>query len=489
MDSHSAQRFNMKLIYSTIFSVCLLTLSLFCRADRYYTWVDENGEVRHTLIADPVSQEPLKTPAEKSGDQSKVDAPANEPAYDDPSESKTENKPENTSVNTSVNTSENKTETDEANKSEALSADEALREDSQSASHNEVNAESENPLDTADTDTNPDEIANQISQARAQESAASQPDESIPAKASSAVPSEYTDQTKVQGTATVISSKVEGHDKAVDKAVDKAYQSSAVIEFEGEEYIDAAELERRGFVKPKEQRFYTVIDSDGHYRNIPYPDNAEIDSEATVELIEPQNYRIVAKEQPMADVIGLDNADPQALALLGIRPEDQSEIAILARHCCEDLKTYEHVELDQGDGNLLEVNEKDYAHEFGIGHSLLRIVKLPATDEVQTLRIRTYAGPKVFYPSILVLDEEYQPQRFLQDIVYVYEPENWFRYGYLEGYFKVDSQKSKYLVIFTTKKDERKLTVVEGIEEKPIVLHHDNQGILHLSQIGSPDKP
>ncbi len=394
----------MKAVYSLAIFLCWVLASSVSHGARYYTWVDENGEVRHTLVSDPEDaatekKQPVKNPTMESE-----------------------------ITDTSHSGEQQQTEL----------------KDRQQGSSGGVSDEV--VVDNTET------VSQEVGKQNQIDGANKEPDVEV--------------------------SPV-GHDSA-DKTEPR---SSTVIEFDGEEYIDAAELERQGFVKPKEQRFYTVIDSDGRYRNIPYPENAEISGGASVQLTEPQKFQIVAKEQAFRADNASSHADPEALAMLGIEADDQKELAILSEHCCEELKTFDNVELDMGEGNLLEINEKDYSFDFGIGNSLVRVIKLPESEGIQTLRIRTYAGPKIFYPSVLILNEEYRPQRFLQDLVYVYEPENWFRYGYLEGYFKVDPSKSRFLVIFTTQKDERKRTVVEGIEERAIILNHGRQGILHLSRI------
>ncbi|OZG71280.1 hypothetical protein BTA51_21785 [Hahella sp. CCB-MM4] len=420
----------MKIVARLTFLLISASFAICAYADRYYTWIDENGEVRHTLISEPdKKREPVTRKTEPTA---KVEpATVQEHAAElDNSSSKTLQK-----------------------NSDALNSP---TEPGSEANHSEVSAET---VSVPEVSKGNDEAENDVGKAKIADH----------------------DVAKNEGEGRVNSSATSQPEGSTPSSV-----AHSVRRFEGEDYVDAEDLAAGGFAPAKPQRFYTVIDSDGSYRNIPYPEDAEISAEPNLQPVLPESFQVVANEQLLEGVTPGMKADSYAVELFGLE-SDRREIDIVADHCCEALKTFDRVELDLSEGNLLEINEKDYSHQFGLGSSLVRIITLPETEEELTLGIRTYAGPKVFYPSVLVLDSEFKPQRLIQDIVYVYEPENWFRYGYLEGYFKVSPTSSRYLVIFTTKEDERKRTVVEGIEDKPIILNHAGMGIVHLSKAGTAE--
>ncbi|WP_020409399.1 MalM family protein [Hahella ganghwensis] len=415
-----------RLFRLTLALMLILAIPL-AQADRYYTWVDENGEVRHTLISDPASE---KTVPEKHRDK------ASEKKEVEVKQVESTDRDKLITADTDQVLLDRDSEL-EKNRKELPGTDQ------ESAAANNAGPANE-ALDSGDNAVRSENEAERIASGLA-------------------------DSTSAQDTSSSeVTTEVKGF--------------SSVRRFEGEEYVDAEELEANGFRPAKQQRFYTVIDSDGRFRNIPYPEDAELSTQAQLQPVKPENFQVVAKEQSFINRVP-EQADSYATKLLGLESSSR-EIDVLLDHCCESLETYDRVELDLEEGNLLEINEKDYSHQFGVGSSLLRILELPVVEGELTLELRTYANPRVFYPSVLVLDENFSPQRLLQDIVYVYEPENWFRYGYLEGYLKVDPTQSRYLVIFTTKLDERKRTVVEGIEEKPIIMEHAGKGIIHVSLAG-----
>ncbi len=392
-------------------------IAMSAHADRYYTWIDENGEVRHTLISEPA--QPEKTTKNEDNDSEPLSPPLQV------EERQRQATPDATEPGGLVS----------SEYSSDSGADRETREELSGSGQEELGiVESKSLVNAGD---------NKPKQ-----------------------------ETPLSGSAN-----------SKGNAVVPKGASPHIRRFEGEDYVDAENLEAQGVAPAKPQRFYTVIDSDGSFRNIPYPEDAQITTQSQVQPVLPESFQIVAKEQVLEGVNPKMQADSYAVELFGLDSKKR-EIDIVADHCCEALKTFDRVEFDLSEGNLLEINERDYSYQFGLGASLLRILSLPDMEEELTFGIRTYAGPKVFYPSVLVLDEEFKPQRLIQDIVYVYEPENWFRYGYLEGFFKVDLARSRYLVIFTTKDDERKRTVVEGIEDRPIVMNHAGMGIVHVSRAG-----
>ncbi len=245
---------------------------------------------------------------------------------------------------------------------------------------------------------------------------------------------------------------------------------------EGEEYTDAEVLEKRGFDQ-NTGGFYTIVDAEGNYINVPKQGQLPT---ATADQA-PQNYQIVAREQSLKETASPGKADPLALQLLGIDQSDRRDIDIVAANCCEELLTFDRTELDDEDDRVIEIDDRDYFHQFGVGRSLLRVISLPEEMESPLYRLRSFAVPGIFYPSIITLDKDFQPVRLIQDILYIYEPANWFRHAYMEGFFTVQPEHEKYLILFSSYDDKRKRTVIESPGAKTVVLDHQQEGILNLA--------
>ncbi|WLQ15300.1 MalM family protein [Hahella aquimaris] len=367
----------------------LLSLALFSSgsvlADRYYTWVDENGQVRHTLIRDgqpaaspQAQQQTLPEAAQSTPEQSPTSTEAAAPPVE-----------------------------------------------------KEINAEA-----TSSSQAQEVSVANDVQEV---------------SKADSPQPASPVSQSK--------SSQREIIDEST--------------------YIDAAELEKRGFVREGDSRFYTWVDTNGVMHTEEY-NPADAKSKAHVQPLQPT--QVVADEQRIEKASLPEGADPFAADLLGLNaPGAKQEIDLIYERCCENLVNDERVELEFDDGELLEIHKDEQGYNFGVGYSLYRVVEIPEGSVNRLLQLRAYAQPDAFYPSVLVLDSAWKPVRFLQDLLYIYEPENWFRYGYLEGFLRVKTKDEKYLVLLTTGADLKKRTVAEGVADKPVVISHSASGILHLA--------
>jgi hypothetical protein len=102
--------------------------------------------------------------------------------------------------------------------------------------------------------------------------------------------------------------------------------------FDTSDYIDAAELEKRGFVRDGKQAFYTWIDGEGNLRSAPVGDSAK---SVVVMVPEKKNFAVVAREERLDGLALPSGADPQALAMLGLdRPPVDRDIDKLAVRCC-----------------------------------------------------------------------------------------------------------------------------------------------------------
>ncbi|ABC28997.1 conserved hypothetical protein [Hahella chejuensis KCTC 2396] len=368
-------------------TVSLLLLALLSSgsalADRYYTWVDENGQVRHTLI-----RETQPEPSAQTQQQTQPEA-----------------------VQSTPEQSPGSTETTVPLIEQEINA--------------ELRVSSEAPGD--------------------------------------AVANESREVSKEESPQPQLSQPKSSHREIIDEST----------------YIDAVELEKRGFVREGDSRFYTWVDTNGVMHTEEYHP-ADAKSKARAQPLQPA--QVVADEQRIEKTRLPDGADPLAADLLGLNaPGAKQEIDLVYDRCCEKLANDERVELEFDGGELLEIRKDEQGYNFGVGYSLYRVVEIPEGSVNRLLQLRAYAQPDAFYPSVLVLDSDWKPVRFLQDLLYIYEPENWFRYGYLEGFLRIKAKDEKYLVLLTTGADLKKRTVAEGVADKPVVINHSASGILHLA--------
>lgn len=266
----------------------------------------------------------------------------------------------------------------------------------------------------------------------------------------------------------------------------RAPVATGANEIDESDYMDAEELARRGFVRDGDQRFYTWTDSDGTVRSSPIGQSQE-----AVVVYEPlrEQFRVVANEQrrqalplPLAG-----QADPVAIQMLGLdKPvAAKRDIDVLADRCCQVLAEGEIDELQWADDLYIELTGEEDSVDFGVGLSRYRLVELPKDYSGDVLfRLKAIISRGMFMPAVAILDEQWVPQRLLTDILYVYEPDNWFRHAYLEGFFRVQpGPEQRYLLIFSRAQDQRQTTVVDGVDEEPLLFPHKPTGSLYLARV------
>lgn len=247
-----------------------------------------------------------------------------------------------------------------------------------------------------------------------------------------------------------------------------------------EDYIDAEELQKRGYVRPDEDaRFYTWVDHNGIIHNSPYPPAAvEVapDPKGLAQKISP--FLQVERLRPSASVVG--EADDFAKRLFQLDQAPKGRLAALSEHCCKDLSATQIYEIDLEDGQVLEFTADSERYPFATGESAYQLVRLPASSREYLLRIRSFVKGEVFYPALVFLDNQFEPQRLVSNVVFDFTPENWFRYGYLEGRVVVEPQKESYLLVLTLKEDLHRQTLVKR-KNRDVPAKHSQQGLLHIS--------
>lgn len=247
-------------------------------------------------------------------------------------------------------------------------------------------------------------------------------------------------------------------------------------------YVDAAELQRNGFVRESDGApFYVWTDINGVVHSSPLPARASVETSsvpADAPKISPflheERISKVAPPQPR-------EMDEFARKLLKLDEPGEGMLAMLAADCCTWLSAAEAGELDLEEGYLIKFAEGQEQHRFVTGPSAYQLVRLPAKRTGYMLRLRSFVKPDVLYPALVMLDKNLKPVRLVRHALYEFEPENWFRYSYLEGWINIEPQQGDaYLLVMTVAEDMKTGTLVEH-KKKTRELRHAQTGLLHLA--------
>lgn len=251
-------------------------------------------------------------------------------------------------------------------------------------------------------------------------------------------------------------------------------------EYTLENYPDATELAKDGYVRPGErQPYFTWRDAEGNVR-VSYfqPDTRSEEEKGRVpppiELTPASIYHAgpdLAPEEPVS------GSDPDAFAVLGIESGNEDYFARFRKFCCRGLGTRNHEEWQKGREFGVDIDRQSPVHDFLTGTSPFQLIDLAGvadrTDFI--VRIRSYNQDGVVVPSLVFLDSEFEPVRLVTDLVSPYEPETWSRRGYLEAWVPVfPAEGERWLVIFTRDEDVKRQTVIEtdrGPKAIPHVVH------------------
>lgn len=261
----------------------------------------------------------------------------------------------------------------------------------------------------------------------------------------------------------------------------KPAEAEPVEELDPNDYIDAGELQRRGYVRPgQDARFYTWVDHQGMIHNSPYPPAAE-DVAVTAKVEKNLSpFLQVERFQHQAPVES-GQVDDFARRLFKLDQPPQGRLGMLRERCCSELSTTEVVEIDLDDGSTIEFDGEREPHPFVTGDSVYQLVRLPASQHEYLLNIRSFVKSEVFYPALLFLNQRFEPHRLVTQALYDFKPENWFRYGYLEGWVKVEPQhEDAYLLVLTLEEDLNRHSLVTR-KKREVAVKHSQKGLLHIS--------
>jgi hypothetical protein len=259
-------------------------------------------------------------------------------------------------------------------------------------------------------------------------------------------------------------------------------------EYTLENYPDAGELEKDGYVRPGErQPYFTWRDAEGNVRVSYYRPDTRSDLEKglvapPVQITEASVYH-GGPEGP--DQTPVEGYDPDAFAILGIDAPTDDYFTRFSATCCDSMDAASRQEWQSGREFGVTLSYGSVTHPFLTGTSPYQLVALPDADKHASLviRLRSYAKDGVFVPSLVFLDETMAPLRLVTDLVMDFTPENWHRRGYLEAWVPAfPRQGERWLVLFTREQDLEGQTVMET-GNGPRKIPHIRRGEIGLMQV------
>lgn len=233
------------------------------------------------------------------------------------------------------------------------------------------------------------------------------------------------------------------------------------------DYIDAALLEGRGFVRdPYDSPYYTWVDEQGRVRNSPVAASGRAGAagEAGGRGVRYSEGRQIDFERagpalPMLD--GQPTAAMRAL-LAGSQARGEGLYAELLTRCCGQMRESDFTPLSAEEPRYEELGRYSPSFDFPMGRSHYAALRLPASRQGYGLRVRSFANRQLVYPSLLFLDEAKRPTRLVSDAVYRLHPETWYRYAFIEGTVQVRAERGERYVLLLTTDEDRSLQTLDN---------------------------
>jgi len=259
-------------------------------------------------------------------------------------------------------------------------------------------------------------------------------------------------------------------------------------EYTLENYPDADQLAKDGYVRPGErQPYFTWRDAQGNVRVSYYQPDTRTDEQKgyispPVELSTASVYRAGSDMTPVIPVKG---SDPDAFAVLGIEPASNDVLTTFSEFCCENIDTSDHEEWVKDREFGIRITSDSPVHNFFTGESPFQLIALSSVINHPDfiMRIRSFFNKEVFVPSLAFLDRNFVPVRLVTDLVSTYVPENWRSRGYLEAWVPVFPEEGeRWLVIFTRSEDLKEREIIET-KKRPKVIPHAATGEIGLKLV------
>lgn len=258
-------------------------------------------------------------------------------------------------------------------------------------------------------------------------------------------------------------------------------------EYTLENYPDAEQLARDGYVRPGERRpYFTWRDAEGNIRVSYYTPDTRTDIQKgrvqpPVEITPASIHQPGAAPVPEAPVEGYD---PDAMAILGV-DEEASFFSQFAGSCCQNLSTRDRQSWISGREFEVDISDASERHDFATGTSPFALVALPDARQYPdfVFRLRSFARDGLFVPSLAFLNEELRPVRVVTDMAMGFEPESWHSRAYLQAWIPAfPARGERWMVIFTRARDLDGQTVLET-GQGPQSIPHVSTGELGLELV------
>ncbi|SDH78857.1 Maltose operon substrate-binding protein precursor (MalM) [Pseudomonas panipatensis] len=239
------------------------------------------------------------------------------------------------------------------------------------------------------------------------------------------------------------------------------------------EYIDAEAYEDKGFVRSENGNpYYTWVDEQGRMHNSPISAEERAAGIRRSQIAFSDGRQVEFDQRPQA-LPGLDGAGEQSDAMKALLKGSGKTLddlyQDLQRRCCEQIGESDFTELSADQPRYEELNKFSPSFDFPMGKSYYVAMKLPHSQQVYGLRVRSFANHQVVYPSLLFLDEHKRPTRLVSDAVYKLNPETWYRYAFIEGTVPVRAnQGERYVLLLTTDEDRSLQTLDNKPYKRPL---------------------
>lgn len=429
--------------YLCLAAWCLaLPLSVSAK-DRYFSWVDEHGQLRTTIIHEPDQPNPLEQQAEKH---------------------------------------------QQAEKGEAAAAPSAGQEGPSNPSKTPASAASSaGKASPASPQTTPSDSA----ATAAENTPASERATTGSAKTVSPVPSASSGQPASSSSKATISPSVGVATASKEKAASSSKAGGNDGEFNLKNYPDGDTLAKHGFVRDENHRpYFTWLDAQHNLRSTfyqppPFKDN-RVPPGKGIDGVAFNRANVLSYAAPASGAELPKAAAPDVASVLGLNRPPKL-LQAFADRCCGVLQKGDIADLPPDRDFPVNVVDGDPVYDFSTGKSRYRWVKLPADGAPYALRLRSFIHNGVFIPTLVFFDSQFRITRLITDISFDYAPERWYRYGYLQAVFPVYPAKGgeRWLLVLTRKQDLHQKTVVDQEDQTPPITHTAT-GSLELAVVDKP---
>ncbi|WP_040240795.1 MalM family protein [Chromohalobacter japonicus] len=151
-----------------------------------------------------------------------------------------------------------------------------------------------------------------------------------------------------------------------------------------------------------------------------------------------------------------------------VAPAKQSQQALnRAADCCDTLAALPYRSLAVGESQSLTLDTQAPMHRFEDGASYFQAFELPPTREPLTFKLTsTIAKDQVFAPTVLILDEDFQPTQRVASDKFDYLSPNGFAGARLGATFDITpGPDAAYLVIYSNETARQGTTQYESAEK------------------------